>query len=91
MNELKLVIWEDAFGCPSGWQVEEELQTTTSVVHSVGFVVAETAEQLTLAPHVGGQNQENKQFAGVITLPKRQIISISSCRVLELEPNQQGV
>jgi len=56
MNELKLVIWEDAFGCPSGWQMEEDLQTTTSVVHSVGFVVAETAEQITLAPHVGGQN-----------------------------------
>ena len=59
-------------------------------MHSVGFIVAETAERLTLAPHVGGQNQENKQFAGVITLPKRQIISISSCRVLELELNQQG-
>ena len=53
MNELKLVIWEDAFGCPSGWQREDELQTETSVVHSVGFIVAETAEQLTLAPHVG--------------------------------------
>ena len=88
MNELKFVIWEDAFGFPSGWQREDELQIETSVVHSVGFIVAETAEQLTLAPHVGGQNQENKQFAGVITLPKRQIISISSCRVLELEPNQ---
>ncbi|KLT73274.1 hypothetical protein PL75_03360 [Neisseria arctica] len=78
MNELKFVVWEDAFGCPAGWELMEEIEKQTSVVHSVGFVIAETEQTLTLAPHIGGQNRENQQYAGVITLPKRQIISISS-------------
>ena len=79
MKEIKFVVWEDAFGCPAGWETLDDIAVETSIVHSVGFVVAETEQALTLAPHIAGQNRENKQFAGVITLPKRQIISISSC------------
>lgn len=91
MNDLKFVVWEDAFGCPAGWEDEESVERGTSVVHSVGFVLEETEQTLTLAPHIAGQNRENRQFAGVMTLPKRQIISISSCRVLGSEPMRQGV
>lgn len=80
-KDLKLVIWEDAFGCPSGWECADEIEKGTSIVHSVGFVIDETDGTLTIAPHIAGQNRENRQFAGVITLPKRQVISVFSCRV----------
>ena len=91
MPELKFVVWEDAFGCPAGWEMLEDIERETSVVHSVGFVIEETEQTITLAPHVAGQNREERQFAGVITLPKRQIISISSCPVPASEPMPQDV
>lgn len=86
MSELKLVKWVDAFGCPAGWQHEEEVEKGVSVVQSVGFVIDETEQTLTLAPHIGGLNRDNRQMAGVITLPKQQIISAFSYPLPELAP-----
>lgn len=82
-KKLKFIVWEDAFGCPEGWQRKDEVQYQTSIVHSVGFVIAETQTSLTIAPHITGKKQNSQQVAGCISLPKRQIISVSSCRVLE--------
>ncbi len=76
-KKIALVVWEDAFGCPAGWQHEDELETGTSVVHSVGMVLHKSKKKITLAPHLGGVNRETKQAAGVITIPRRQIISFS--------------
>lgn len=88
--EIVLVKWEDAFGCPEGWQMLDEVERKTSLVQSVGFVAGETETTLTIVPHVGGLNRETQQAAGAITLPKRQIISIFSCPVPESERNRQG-
>lgn len=79
--EIVLVKWEDAFGCPEGWQMLDEVERKTSFVQSVGFVAAETETTLTIVPHVGGLNRETQQAAGAITLPKRQIISVCRCEV----------
>ena len=79
--EIVLVKWEDAFGCPEGWQMLDEVERETSLVQSVGFVAAETETTLTIVPHVGGLNRETQQAAGAITLPKRQIISVYRCEV----------
>ena len=79
--EIVLVKWEDAFGCPEGWQMLDEVERETSLVQSVGFVAAETETTLTIVPHVGGLNRETQQAAGAITLPKRQIISVCRCEV----------
>jgi len=40
--EIVLVKWEDAFGCPEGWQILDEVERETSLVQSVGFVCAIT-------------------------------------------------
>jgi len=45
--EIVLVKWEDAFGCPEGWQMLDEVERETSLVQSVGFVAAETETTLT--------------------------------------------
>ncbi|EMT7410510.1 hypothetical protein NT842_002084 [Neisseria gonorrhoeae] len=56
--EIVPVKWEDAFGCPEGWQMLDGVGRETSLVQSVGFVASETETTLTIVPHVGGLNRE---------------------------------
>lgn len=83
---LKIFVWDDAFGCPAGWQFKEDIEKGVSRVYSVGFLIQETKNTLTIAPHIGGTNRENQQYSGVLTIPKRQIVAIFSFSLSYLLP-----
>lgn len=83
---LKIFIWDDAFGIPAGWEHKEDIELGVSRVCSVGFLINETEDAITIAPHIGGHNRKRQQYAGVITIPKRQIVTISSFELSYLVP-----
>lgn len=85
-KELMIFIWDDAFGVPAGWEFEEDIELTVSRVCSVGFLLSEDGNTLTIAPHIGGNNKERQQYAGVITIPKRQLVATSSFELAYLAP-----
>lgn len=83
---LMIFIWDDAFGVPAGWFFKEDIEKTVSRVCSVGFLIDETEETLTIAPHIGGNNQEQQQYAGFLTIPRKQITYFSSLELSDLAP-----
>lgn len=80
-NDLLLIEWEDTFGCPAGWEFEDQVEPSVTTVRSVGFLIKETEQFLFLAPHVS-TTSDRRQLAGHIAVPKRQIVKterLTSC------------
>lgn len=79
---LVLIEWVDAFGCPAGWEFENEVEPSVTSVQSVGFILKETDEFVFLAPHVS-TTKDRQQIAGHMAVPKKQILKMnrltSSC------------
>lgn len=77
---LVRVEWLDTHGCPAGWQFEDEAEFDVSRVMSVGYLIRETDEMLVLAPHVARPDGgERRQLAGVIAIPRCQVVSLATC------------
>jgi hypothetical protein len=72
-----LVNWVDAFGCPPGWEFEDEVELDASHVTSIGWKLKENDEYILLCPHKSKPNSGRTQLAGHIVIPKRQIISVT--------------
>lgn len=70
--KIELIKWVDTFGCPPGWEFEDELEYKVTEVISVGFIRKETDTVVVLVPHIS--NAERKQVAGCICIPRRQIV-----------------
>ncbi|WP_251570095.1 hypothetical protein [Parasutterella muris] len=81
---IELVKWVDTFGCPPGWEFEEDVEYEITTVFSVGFVKEENERMVVLIPHMSSAGR--KQVAGYICIPRQQIIerkvisSSSSCQ-----------
>jgi hypothetical protein len=75
MRELTLLEWVDSLGCPQGWQLLEDTKAVFVRIQSVGWVIDETSEAITLAPHLGFIGEEPNQAQGIMTIPKRCISS----------------
>jgi hypothetical protein len=71
---LLMVEWEDAQRPLSPWQWVEDYQLPDVVTClSVGYVIAETAEAVALAPNLGDIAQEKAQACGIIRIPQSSI------------------
>lgn len=95
IEKIELIEWIDTFGCPAGWEFEDEFEAKTTLVKSVGFVLQEDEKLVVLVPHISGA--ERKQLAGHISIPRQQIVSRAvifslpvSCQELVSRLNQQG-
>ena len=71
--KIELIKWIDTYGCPQGWEFEDELDDKVTEVTSVGFVRKETNLVVVLVPHISGA--ERPQVAGHICIPRKQILS----------------
>lgn len=96
-HRIAVIEWVDAFGCPAGWEFEDETQARATTVRSVGFVLSEDDQVVMLAPHISSPGEgERRQLAGHIAVPRRQIVKIEfissslvPCdQVLESVPSQ---
>lgn len=73
---MMLVEWEDTFGCPAGWEFEDEVSVSTSRILSLGWKTQESDDYLFLCPHRSRPREGRVQVAGHIAIPKRQIIAV---------------
>lgn len=74
MGPLAFIEWEDSLGCPQGWQSFEDALTSCVIIQSVGWVLRESKESVTLVPHVGSVDGNANQGQGIMTIPKRCIL-----------------
>ncbi len=77
-RRLVHVEWEDASGPANvGWYHIHEYDFGSSYTcWSVGWIVAETARHLYLAPHFGNidsDHSDNEQMTGALAIPKKMI------------------
>jgi len=78
MSSIVLVEWIDAFGCPPGWQFEDEAELRCTTVRSVGFLLKKNAKFLLLVPHLSSpSDNDRRQLAGHIAIPRRQVVSMT--------------
>lgn len=70
--KAEMIKWVDTFGCPQGWEFEDEIECKVTYVYSVGFVIRETDSAVMLAPHIS--TAERPQIAGCICIPRQQIL-----------------
>jgi hypothetical protein len=47
--QIELITWRDAGGEQDGWQAPEDIEDTNPIIQSVGWVVKETENNVTLA------------------------------------------
>lgn len=88
--DFEAVLWLDSFGLEAGWQHVEDVSTQPVTIASVGLVLAEDADSLTLAAHVGYHGSERAQIGGALTIPK--VAIVQRARLLTAsEPTPQPI
>jgi hypothetical protein len=72
--KIKKIKWLDSYGCTNRWQLIEEI-TEKLVCETVGYVISETNELISLANSIAYETNETiEQANGVMTIPKVSII-----------------
>ncbi len=71
---LVAIEWVDSSG-PSGWTEASAVQNKCERIRSVGWILFESDEVLTIAPHVSYE-QEDPPCTGIITIPKQCIVKM---------------
>ncbi len=67
---LIAVEWEDSQQPLASWQWIDEYQAPDTVhCFSVGFLIAQTAVALAIAPNIGDVEMERHQACGIIRIP----------------------
>lgn len=84
-SDMVIIEWEDSHSPDCGvWIAEDEVNMDNLTLTSVGFVLKKTDKSITIAAHIhDGDNDVCDQVAGVMTIPKSAIVSISK---LEIKP-----
>lgn len=72
-HSVVAIEWIDSFGCPPGWEFEDEVEPKTTTIRTIGFLLRETDDFLFIAPHISTAS-DRRQIAGHMAVPRRQII-----------------
>ena len=76
---LVLIEWEDSLQPTSHWQLISDLDESGTVkCASVGWLVRDGAGVKSLAPNLGHVNEDSVQASGVIQIPTRCIIKMTT-------------
>lgn len=79
-HRLVLVEWEDSSQPIPAWQWVETYEAPEIVrCVSVGYLIAETADALAVAPNIGDVGSDRIQASGIIRIPRRAV-----CRIADL-------
>lgn len=74
--QLLLVEWVDSYGCSPVWEPIAEIKPEICHARSVGWLVAENNECITIVPHVS-ETAVRPQGCGDMTIPRRSIVKIT--------------
>lgn len=77
MYKIKKIKWLDSYGCTNSWQKIEQI-TEKLICETVGYVISETTELISLANSIAYETTETvEQANGIMTIPKVCIIEES--------------
>lgn len=78
-DNILCIRWLDSYGVQSGWQPMEDYTAGKLVVTSIGKVVYEDDDVVSIAGNFADETENTKKQAnGIMTIPKACIVSISS-------------
>lgn len=81
LRRLLVIEWEDSCLGPEGWQPVEDAPAELSPlrIKSVGWLLAQSADAMMLAPNHGGENNDchEEQYSQSIIIPKRCIVKMT--------------
>ncbi len=67
--KIELIEWVDSFGCSSGWSEIQQINTYLKCI-TIGFVVSETDNTVSLANSIALETDDTKEQAnGIMTIP----------------------
>ena len=68
--KIKKIKWLDSYGCTNSWRKIENI-TEKLICETVGYVISETDELISLANSIAYETDETvEQANGVMTIPK---------------------
>lgn len=74
---LVIVEWEDSARPVPAWQWLDDYELPETIrCLSVGYLIAQTASAIALAPNLGDLAQSRAQACGIIRIPQRAVIKI---------------
>lgn len=85
MKKLIYVQWLDSCMGVNGWStVESHVKARAAYFASIGWLIAETEDSITLASHISEDNHPTAEYqcCGVMTIPKVAITSKSEVGIL---------
>jgi hypothetical protein len=72
--KIKKIKWLDSYGCTNSWRPIEKI-TEKLICETIGYVISETDELISLANSISYETEETiEQANGVMTIPKVSII-----------------
>jgi len=79
MKQRKLisVVWADAYGVSNEWEEEEEICTDIAHVQTVGYLLRNDKEAVSLASTLAIDPDGSERFVGVFNIPKGCVIEIN--------------
>ena len=89
LEKLVFVKWKDSYGVDTGWKDISEYSASLLEIKSLGKVIYEDKEIISLAQNFSDETDYNPEQAnGIMVIPKAcisEIISFSFSQLLELE------
>ncbi len=83
LNMIVQVKWLDSYGVQSGWQDISEYKANKLEITSVGKVIYEDDDVISLAHNFADETENTcMQANGIMTIPKVCIVQITPCGVL---------
>lgn len=78
-DSIVCIRWLDSYGVQAGWQPTEDYTANKLVITSIGKVVYEDDDVVSIAGNFADETENTeKQANGIMTIPKACITSISS-------------
>ena len=78
---LVCVEWEDSMQPIARWQwIEDFTETSHSLCVSVGWLIHDGKQTKVLAQNIAGLTEDSRQVSGVIRIPARCIVNITTLK-----------
>lgn len=75
-NQIVSVVWEDACSTDIGWTNEPDLECQLTLCRSVGWILQNTNERLSLVQNISHEDLEEHSYCHVINIPKTNIKTV---------------
>jgi len=76
------VEWIDSFGCTSQWQSLEDYSPILPIMKTIGFIVYESKDLISLANSIGDDTEHTlEQANGIMNIPRKCIVKLKELTI----------